>query len=93
MSRKPTKPRQDWSKVPLGTESDNAIARRLGVTQAAVTYQRHKRGIPVFVPPPERPMLDNATVRHRIMRCEEFARKLLVELEELRNTMTALEKP
>lgn len=90
MSSKPSKPRQDWSKVPLGTMADAEIARRLGTSQAAVTYQRHKRGIPVFVPLPEPPVLSNTVVQHRIMRCEDLARKLLAELDELRATIQTL---
>lgn len=36
----------DWDSQPLGIESDSEIARRLGVSQSAVTLQRAQRGIP-----------------------------------------------
>lgn len=40
-----TRKRIDWDRQPLGVESDNAIARRLGCTPQAASYARRKRGI------------------------------------------------
>lgn len=34
-----------WDEQPLGEMSDSALAKRLGVAQASVRYQRMKRGI------------------------------------------------
>lgn len=42
----------DWDALPLGIVSDHEIARRLGVSQPAVSAARRKRGIP---PAPVRP--------------------------------------
>ena len=38
----------DWGQVPLGEEPDTALAKRLGVSPAAVKWQRDARGILAF---------------------------------------------
>lgn len=40
----------DWEAQPLGQISDPELGRRLGVTGAAVKYQRDQRGIPPWRP-------------------------------------------
>ena len=39
----------DWSGIPLGSKSDGALAKDLGMSWASVARARRKLGIPAFV--------------------------------------------